>query len=262
MNPPSRTSGRRSEPNARVRPVRWPWLLVLAVVAATGLAAAQQPLPPVSDADLLFREALRRGYALDDLIVRRQLVRRMRDALEQEQPVSMPDDATLAAYLEQHATRFQQPARYSFDQVYLSRGAHGAALQADAAVVALRLRQSADSFAQLGDAFPQGRHLEQRDAVQVEADFGHALAETLPRLLVGRWQGPLQSPLGLHFVRITALEPARTLTLAEARARVLLEYRQAQQQQNLRNAIARLRQDPALTAPLPPPATLPDEDLP
>src|SRR3546814_20941115 len=52
----------------------------------------------LSDADVLFLEAWQRGYALDDLIVLRQLVRRMRDQPVQEHPVPTPDAATPARW--------------------------------------------------------------------------------------------------------------------------------------------------------------------
>ena len=242
------------------------WLVFVAVLAGLGLAAFLcQPsvtaaVAPASDADVLFREALRRGYALDDLIVRRQLVRRMRDTLAAEAGTPAVDDAALAAWLDQHPASFQKPARYSFDHVYLSRGTQGAGLAQAAAKLALRLRQSPEAFASLGDPFPQGNHLDRRDAVQVESDFGHALAEALPGLPAGQWQGPVESPLGLHFLRITAIDPARRLTLDEARPRLRIDYLQAERQQRLREAIARLRQNPDLTLPLPTPARLPDED--
>ncbi|HET8882273.1 MAG TPA: peptidyl-prolyl cis-trans isomerase [Solimonas sp.] len=223
---------------------------------------AAAPATAMSDADLLFLEALRRGYALDDLIVRRQLVRRMRDTLLQEQPVAEPDDATLAAYLNAHGDRYQAPARYSFDQVYLSRGRHGTGLQAAAADVAARLRAAPAQFAQLGDPFPRGRHLDRVNAVQIEADFGYAVAKAVAGLPQNQWQGPLSSPLGLHFLRITAVEPARVLTLAEARTRLRSDYRRQQEQQVMRDALVKLRQEFSDAPPLPQPAPMQDEDIP
>lgn len=227
-----------------------------------GARPAPAPTAVASDADLLFREALRRGYALDDLIVRRQLVRRMHDALLQEHPVPAPDDSTLATWLAQHADRYQAPARYSFDQVYLSRGRHGGGLQDAAAGIATQLQTAPEHFTQIGDPFPRGNHLERLNATQIEADFGYAVAKAIAALPVGQWQGPLASPLGLHFLRITAVEPSRVLTLAEARTRLNADYRQQQQQQVMRDALAQLRQDFSGAPPLPQPAPLQDEDIP
>ncbi|NGY03824.1 peptidyl-prolyl cis-trans isomerase [Solimonas terrae] len=239
------------------------WLGRCGVVGfAPAAPAMSATATPANDAELLFREALRRGYAMDDLIVRRELVQRMRDALLQEHPVPAADDATLAAWLAQHAERYQAPARYSFDAVYLSRGEHGTGLQAAAEHVATVLRANPEQYARLGDPFPRGSHLERLDVTQIEADFGYALAKAVVGLPRGQWQGPLASPLGLHFLRITDVEPARVLTLAEARPRLRVDYRQAQQQQVLREALARLRRDFSGAPPLPQPAPLQDEEIP
>lgn len=216
----------------------------------------------LSDADILFLEALRRGYALDDLVVRRELVRRMRDTLVQEHPVPTPDDAALGAWLTQHADRYRAPARYSFDQVYLSRGRHGASLPGVAASVAAKLRAAPADFRQLGDPFPRGGHVDRFNRAQIEANFGRAVAQAVASMPTQQWQGPVQSPLGLHFIRVTAVEAARTLTLDEARARVRIDAQQAQQQQLVRETLLRLRADFSGAAPLPPPTPMQDEDMP
>ncbi|HEY9547320.1 MAG TPA: peptidylprolyl isomerase [Solimonas sp.] len=226
--------------------------------APTGAAATTA----LSDADVLFLEAWQRGYALDDLIVRRQLVRRMRDTLVQEHPVPTPDDATLGAWLAQHADRYQVPARYSFDQVYLSRGQHGAKLRDAAAVIAAQLRVAPGDFQRLGDPFPRGRHVDRFSATQVETDFGGVLARTLASLPQGQWQGPLASSLGLHFIRVTAVEPARVPTLDEVRAHLGIDYLQAQQQQIVRDALLKLHAKFANAPPLPQAAPMQDEDMP
>ena len=216
---------------------------------------------PISDSDLLFREALRRGYVMDDLIVRRELQRRMLDALWQEHPQPEPDDAALAAFMAAHANDYRAPARYSFDQIYLSRGAHGARLQTDADVIKQRLHDHPDDLTALGDPFPHGNHLQALTPVQIEAVFGLALAQSISGLPPGSWQGPLASPLGLHFVRVTAVTPAREQTLAEARPRLRVDYQEAQKSRVLRAELARLRKIYAGAAPLPKPLAT-DEDIP
>ncbi|MGH8461387.1 MAG: peptidyl-prolyl cis-trans isomerase [Stenotrophobium sp.] len=238
--------------------------LVLSSVAhAQALTPTQAPRAAVSisDSELLFREALRRGYVMDDLIVRRELQRRMLAALLQEHPQPEPDDAALAAFQAAHAGDYRAPPRYSFDQVYLSRGVHGARLQTDADVIKQRLHDHPDDLATLGDPFPRGNHFQALNPVQIEAVFGLALAQAVSGLPEGSWQGPLTSPLGLHFVRVTAVTPTRELTLAEARPRLRVDYQEAQKSRVLRAELARLRKKYAGAAPLPKPLAT-DEDIP
>ena len=248
------------------------WTHALALCLAGGVAvgvfqAFRTSHPPaaakatLSDADLLFYEGIRRGYVMDDLIVRRELVRRVSDAITQEHPQAEPSDAELTEWLNQHADRYQAAPRYSFDQVYLSRGAHGAGMDRAATAVQAQLRDHPEAFAAIGDPFPHGHHFERLTPMQIEAIFGHDLAQGIPALAPGHWQGPLQSPLGVHFVRVTGVEPGRTLTLAEARPRLRIDDLLYKRQQTLRAALLQLRKDFSGAAPLPRPAIV-EEDIP
>lgn len=215
----------------------------------------------LSDGDILFLEALKRGYALDDIIVRRELERRMRDAILQAQPLADPDDTALAKFLAEHAAQYRAPARYSFDQVYLNRTRHGAKLQTVTDKVAQQLHTEPERSSNLSDPFPRGQHLLNLTPAEIVAIFGLAIAQKIPGLPLNVWQGPLSSPLGLHFIRVTAVQPSRELTLAEARPRLLVDYREAQKAEIMRAALLQLRKKYAGTASLPKPVST-DEDIP
>lgn len=210
------------------------------------------------DDELLFREGLRRGYALDDLIVRREVQRRTRAALLAEQAVWPQDEAALQTFMRQHAAQYQAPAVYTFDQVYLSRGAHGARLEADSANLGAKLKVDSQHFAGLGDPFPNGASRTAVGANRIVADFGLAFAQSVTQLPAdGAWHGPIASPLGAHWVRLDRVEPGQPLSLAQARTRVAADYGEWQQQQSLRRALDALRgqyrvvDDPAAASGMP-----------
>ncbi len=195
------------------------------------------------DDEVLVREALARGYALDDQIIRRQLQRRLRAALLAEAPPPPVDDTALAGWLADHAERYQAQPRWSFEQVYLSRATHGEALDAAAVAIGMQLAAQPDSAAALGDPFPQGRRFEQVSSAQVEAAFGAPLLQRLAACAPQRWCGPASTALGAHWLRLLAAEPARTLTLEEARSHLRADVEDDRQQQALRLALDRLRGD-------------------
>jgi parvulin-like peptidyl-prolyl isomerase len=75
-----------------------------------------------------------------------------------------------------------------------------------------------------------GPALQRATATQVQRIFGESFAEALAALPVDSWQGPVRSTFGVHLVRLSASEPARPATLAEARAegeRDFLQHRAA-----------------------------------
>ncbi|MGH8505383.1 MAG: peptidyl-prolyl cis-trans isomerase [Stenotrophobium sp.] len=231
---------------------------------AMSAQAAQAPSPAtvkLSDGDILFLEALQRGYALDDIIVRRELERRMRDAILQAHPLPDPDDKTLAKFQSAHASQYRAAARYSFDQVYLNRTRHGAQLPSVTDQIAQRLHDAPEKFSGLGDPFPRGQHFQDLNPAEIVAIFGFAIVQKVPGLPIDTWQGPLSSPLGLHFIRVTAVQPSRELTLAEARPRLLVDYREAEKARIMRAALAQLRKKYAKAKSLPKPVPT-DEDIP
>lgn len=193
------------------------------------------------DEEVLVREALLRGQALDDVITRRQLQRRMRATLLAEAAPPVLDDAALAAHLAAHPGRYQAQARWTFEQVYLSRARHGETLDAAAEQVGAQLAARPDAASALGDPFPQGRAFKAVSSAQVEAAFGGVLAGRLAACAPDTWCGPVRTALGAHWLRLLASEPARMLTLDEARDHLAADLEQAQQQQALRVAVDRLR---------------------
>ncbi|HWU67996.1 MAG TPA: peptidylprolyl isomerase [Stenotrophobium sp.] len=248
--------------------IRHSLVLFCLCAAIAGFTASAQAAPAtapaaakLSDSDILFLEALKRGYALDDIIVRRELERRMRDTILQAHPLPEPDDSTLARFQAEHAEQYRAPARYSFDQVYLSRTGHGTQLASITDRIAQQLHDAPDRFAGLGDPFPRGQYLQDLTPTEIAAIFGFAIVQKIPGLPVDTWQGPLDSPLGRHFIRITAVQPAREMTLAEARPRLLVDYREAQKARIMRAALAQLRKKYAGSASLPKPVPT-DEDIP
>ena len=192
------------------------------------------------DNEILFREALKRGYALDDLIVRNQLQQRIRQTIQHDASQAQPSHAQLQTFLQQNHAQYQSKPSWSFEQIYLSRGAHGERLAADAAATAAQLQKSPE-VKNLGDPFPAGRVISNAPAVAITRDFGSAFTQQLANLPLNSWQGPIESSLGLHFVRVTAMQPGRPMAFEEIRARLAIDWREAQKQQALEQVLADLR---------------------
>ena len=192
--------------------------------------------------EVLVREARAVGLAEGDVIVRRRLAQKMRAILEQLHPAPEPDDAALQARLEADPERYGHPARLDFEQVFFSRGRHGAALETVAAEALARLRDGED-FRGLGDPAPSGASLTGATPELVARRYGGAFASALAELPVGVWQGPIASSLGAHLVRVGARQPFREATLDEAREALVrddrVERREALDREALDALIAR-----------------------
>ncbi len=168
--------------------------------------------------EVLYREALRLGLDEGDAVVRKRLAQKMEVIAASAADAETPDDEALDRWLKTHPERFAQDMTLTFDQLYFtSRGR---------AVVAQTLLGGGADWTRLGDPISlPARFTGARRAV-VAAEMGEEFARALARLEPGeRWQGPLESALGWHLVRLTAREPGVVPPLAAIRQRVEDDWR-------------------------------------
>lgn len=195
-----------------------------------GLSPAQQQQRV--QAEILLREARKRGLDQGDSIIERQLQQKMRALIESQASVVQPDPATLQDWFTRHADHYADPPRLSYEQVYYPRSEYGplapapflsdlAALQQGQTITAPVQKQQAVSHAELRKRY--GKAL--ADAV---FDAGPA------------WSGPVPSGLGWHLIRVTGRQPAAVPAFSRVQDRVRADWRAAERERVLAAELARL----------------------
>ncbi len=220
--------------------------------------------PATSAEDVLFREALARGYHRSDPLVRNHLIRSVRfalsaagpdaavleealalglhetDAVVRERLVQKMTllahgaargqaeaEAELRAYWSRHPGRWRQPARFRLQQRYYRTRARAA--QADPAAPTP------------SDPLPEPERLPPLTEQELASRFGPAFAEAVAALPGGRWSDPLPSAYGYHRVRVLERMPESTAQFDDVRAQ-LREALLAERGEAVRRAwVARLR---------------------
>lgn len=179
--------------------------------------------------EILVREARALGFDRDDVVVRRRLRQKLELLAEAAGRSAEPGEEELAAFFAERREHHRIEPRFSFRQLGLSRDRRGAALARDAEQLLARLQaeEAAEPDAR-GDPLPLPAALEEASASEVERLFGAPFAARLAELPLGAWSGPVESPFGLHLVRIEARSPGRDPALAEVREAVLRDWRAAQ----------------------------------
>jgi peptidyl-prolyl cis-trans isomerase C len=195
--------------------------------------------PTVRD-EVFYREALALGLDVNDDEVRRRLIEKMSyltQGLADPEP-SSPDE--LRAFYDASPEIFTIPPLVSFDQVFFSPDARGAALAADAAegLAVLRAGGSAD---EVGDRTPLRDAYDDAPREQVAVLFGDALANALFAAQPGEWQGPYRSDFGLHLVRLRARTGARLPPFDEIPGRVAEEFAAARRRESDARAYQEMR---------------------
>lgn len=179
--------------------------------------------------EVLYREALVIGLDRDDTIVRRRLRQKIEFLLDDFTLVE-PTDADLQQFLDNNADRFRRDARISFDQISLSEESREAANSTLAS-----LQAGVSDPSSLSESYLMPYRFDDASESAVSAQFGDAFTAALFEIEARGWTGPIDSPFGLHLVRVEIIVPRSVPALADNRAEVerewLLDFRAAAQKQ-------------------------------
>lgn len=181
--------------------------------------------------EVLTREAERLGLDRDDTVIRRRLRQKMEIITEETAAAVAPTDTQLQDYLNQHAEDFRGESRVAFSQIFFDPTKRGGRIDADVKTLLAQLQRRALStnWQKLGDQlFMLKTDYALSGEREIATAFGAEFASSLLDLKSGEWSGPVRSGYGLHLVRVNQVEAARPALLADVRAVVEREWRNAQ----------------------------------
>jgi hypothetical protein len=202
--------------------------------------------------EVFYREGRAAGLDRDDVIIRRRVRQKMEFFAEDVSAVE-PTDEQLAAYLQSNPERFKTEDHLTFHQVFLSATRRADTIDSDSKQVAsvLAVAGAAVDTTTLGDPFLLGEEFHSLSQNEVIAIFGDAFTKRISMMEQDRWQGPISSSFGLHFVYISERIPGSLPSLDTVRDAVRREWsnaRRLQAEQNLYNAL-RARYDIVVETP-------------
>ena len=242
--------------------------------AATAPVVIRAESAEAADEELLYREALARGYERDDPmvfrrlvqnlrfagvpddrddaalfgdalamrmhetdpVVRRRLIQRVRFDLENQAPGGEPDEAALREQYERDAATYQSPARVRCAQLYFRADRER---EARRVLARLRARATAPERAlHLGDPFLHGAEQPLQSRDELAGRFGASFADGVLAAPVGAWSGPIPSSYGVHLVFVHEREGPHARGFDEVRDSlrhaVIAERRRAALEHGLR----------------------------
>jgi len=174
--------------------------------------------------EILYREALALGLSEDDTIIRRRLAQKMEFLGEGLIDPGEPSEEDLHTYLKTHSEQFQEPARISFEHVYLNPERRGEGIEQDAQalLVSFQARDGAVDAHHAGDPILLDTRFDLASQTSIANMFGKEFAEAMMDLSPGQWQGPIRSAYGLHVVYVHERQEGRLPDLNAIRDRVRL----------------------------------------
>ena len=166
-----------------------------------------------------YREALAMQMDKNDTVIRRRLRQKMEFLLADASAAAKPTDAQLQTYLDAHPAAFIVPARYSLRQIYINPN------QPEGTERVAAIQQQLDEgLYVIGDSTMLPKRLQDTPTNQIDRVFGQGFTQSFAQMPLQRWQGPIRSGFGLHWVYLEQQTPARHPKLTEVRSEVLREY--------------------------------------
>ena len=148
--------------------------------------------------EVLVREALAGGLDLDDVIIRRRLVQKMESLVPEDVPA--PSDAQLQIFWAEHAVDYASDPPIRFQQIFFSNDLRKQHAVSDAQTALLSLQKGVTTVT--GDPLMLPNAATPQTRAALARDYGQTFAQQLFALPTDAWDGPLQSPLGVHLVRV------------------------------------------------------------
>lgn len=194
------------------------------------------------DDEVLVREARTLGLDRGDPVVRRRLLQRMAFVIEDGSWAEPPSDAELSDFVARHPERYWQPARITFEHIFVAEpGPNGQGTPRDRVEQLVERLAAGDDPAQLGDPFIAGRRFAGRTEAQVSATFGPDFAARVMGLPEGEWRGPIASSFGHHLVRVERRQAGGPPELGAVRSAATRDWWTERRRRAQREAITRLR---------------------
>ena len=192
--------------------------------------------------DELYREALALGLD-DDIVIRRLLIEKMRILLQQDPSAGQLRERQVRRYVEQNRQRLLQATTVSFSHIFLSEK-RGPGIEEEAKALLVQLRSdfaSSGMAAQFSDSFALGLTFRAYPKSRIAARFGERFAEQVSALDTGAWFGPIESPYGLHLVRIDEKQPPQMPPLEVIWSKAASHLAKHGAAKRLKEAVLRLR---------------------
>jgi parvulin-like peptidyl-prolyl cis-trans isomerase-like protein len=193
--------------------------------------------------EVFYREGRAAGLDRDDVIIRRR-VRQKMEFFADDLSTPEPSEAQLTAYLVSNPARFRTEDQLTFHQIFLSATRRASTIDDDSKQLAdaLAHADAAVDATTLGDAFLLGQDFQALSQTEVAGIFGDGFAKRLSVMEKGRWQGPIASSFGQHFVYIAERIPGSLPSLDAVREAVRREWSNARRLEAEQKLYASLRE--------------------
>ena len=205
----------------------------------------QQLLKNYIQEEALYREAVNLGLDQNDFVIKRRIVQKMEFILDDfdASTITIAPDS-LQAYYQQHQQRYFQPAQFTFAHIFFKKGINEAGLKRATVFMQSAKHQNLSTTESLpfGDRFLYHRNYAEKTSNFLESQFGIPFTQALEKMEATetKWQGPISSEYGWHWIKLTHQSTAAFSELEAIPSTVKTDYLGYLKQQHKQEQIERL----------------------
>ena len=166
------------------------------------------------DNEVLYREGVALGLDRGDTAIRERVIFKALSMVDAGVKLPPVDEAVLRAWFESHRQKYDEPARYDFQE---------AVLASDRSETAARVFATALNAGAPGDAEAGLRVFTARPHDNIVQSYGADFATALEAAPAGEWQ-VLPSREGPRVMRLTTMTPAKPATFEDMSGAVLQDW--------------------------------------
>jgi hypothetical protein len=169
------------------------------------------------DNEVLYREGLALQVDKGDTAIRERVIFKALSVIDSNVKLPPVDDAVLRKWFGNHRDKYDEPARYDFEEAVLSGDSSEAAVRA----FVKELNSGAP-----GDAKAGLRVFKGRPRANLVQSYGPELAEALAGSQLGQWQALLTRD-GWRAMRLDSITPAKPAAFGPLRGVVMQDWKDA-----------------------------------
>ena len=202
--------------------------------------------------EIYYREAIKLGLDRDDTLIRRRMQQKMEFLSEPSDDRLAASDPTLQSFYDANQADFLIEPEVEFRQILIDSEKDREPAEVRAEQLLRQLRDSSQDVdaSELGDATLLPYATQLSSVTRIGNAFGENFAKKLATLPADEWTGPIESPFGLHLVRITDHRDERLPPLNEIRKAVEQKWRTQERDRFQQDEYDRLRANYEVVSPL------------
>ena len=182
------------------------------------------------DNEILYREGLALQVDKGDPAIRERIIFKALSVIEASVKLPAVDDAKLRAWFEEHRSKYDEPARFDFEEAAFA----GTPSEADIRAFVAKLNGG-----MAGDAGAGLRVFKGRPQSNIDQSYGADFTAALAAAPAGKWQA-LQSKDAWRAVRLTGKTAAHPADFESLRGPVLQDWKDAVASQQRTDAVRAL----------------------